>query len=437
MEILIFQGCNLLRRIIVQRCLVMAGVWSRYANAKLLVLYFAGFVGPLSGNTILALIPTLKTTFNVDVGTVLLSITALMIPFAFFQLFSGTLSDVYGRRIILAGGFLTYGIGLVIIGFSPNFNMGVFLAARFICGIGIAFVGPVLPACIGDLTRIEYRGKVMGIYSSMATFGIAVGPLLAGFLADVWWYIYFMLAGMAFLSMILIWRVLGVINTPKRITVPVLSQVFLDLKEVCSYRGVVVLAFTSFLSYMGFIGVQSFLSDTLSLPPFYLDSVSIGMILSIGGAVVVFFAPLSGYLVDRLGRGKVAYLGIAMSVGAIVLLFFSKEFWGFMLSMALYGIGGNLFWLPLNTISVELVPRMRGATASVYNSSAMFGYALSPYLLTPVYSDYGTSLISGFQIIIIIAVLIILLMIPFIRFLGKQELPEMRMEKPKTALTIK
>ncbi|MEM3586677.1 MAG: MFS transporter, partial [Candidatus Jordarchaeaceae archaeon] len=169
-------------------------MWSRYANSKLLVLYFASFVGPVSGNTVLTLIPTLKSTFHTDVGTVLLAITALMVPFAFFQLFSGTLSDVYGRRKVLAAGFLIYGAGLALIGFSPNFNIWVFLGARFICGVGYAFVGPVLPACIGDLTKIEYRGKVMGIYSSMVTFGTAVGPLLAGFLADVWWYIYFMLA---------------------------------------------------------------------------------------------------------------------------------------------------------------------------------------------------------------------------------------------------
>ncbi|MGQ9721436.1 MAG: MFS transporter [Candidatus Jordarchaeum sp.] len=415
----------------------MADSWARYANAKLLVLYFASFVGPLSGNTVLALIPTLKKTFNADVGTVLLSITALMIPFAVFQLFSGTMSDVYGRRPILVMGFLIYGIGLTIIGFSPNFNIWVFLAARFICGIGYAFVGPVLPACIGDLTRIEYRGKVMGIYSSMVTFGIAAGPLLAGFFADVWWYIYFMLAGLAFLSMILICFVFGIINIQKKITIPVLSQVFSDLKEVCSIKSVLVLALAGFLGYMGFMSVSAFLSDTLSLPPFYLDPVAIGMVLSVGGAVVIFFAPLSGYLVDRWGRKKVAYLGIAVSVGSLILLFLSEGFWGFMLSMALYGIGGNLFWLPLNTMSVELVPRMRGATASVYNSLAMFGYALAPYLLTPVYEDYGTSVISGFQIIIIIAILIALLMIPFIRYLGKQELPEMRIEKPKTPLTIK
>ncbi len=409
----------------------MASGWSRYANAKLLVLYFAGFAGPLSANTVLALVPTLKTTFNVDVGTVLLSITALMIPFAFFQLFSGTMSDVYGRRPILVLGFLIYGIGLTIIGFSPNFSIWVFLAARFICGIGYAFIGPVLPAVVGDLTKIEYRGKVMGIYSSIVTFGIAAGPLLAGFFANVWWYIYFMIAGMAFLSMILIWFIFGSVNEPKEIDIHLLSQVAKDLKRVCSVKSVMVLSAAGFLGFISFMGVQSFLSDALSLPPFYLQSDAIGIILSLGGAVGIFVAPAAGYITDRFGREKVTYLGLAVILVSLILLFVSQEFFGFTFSMAVNGIGRNLFWLPLTALSVELVPEQRGATSSIFNSIRFFGYALAPYVLTPVYEDYGTSMISGFQIIIIIGIIILLLIIPLIRYVGKQKLPEMNLEKPE------
>ncbi len=412
----------------------MASGWSRYANAKLLVLYFAGFAGPLSANTVLALVPTLKDTFNADVGTVLLSITALMIPFAVFQLFSGTMSDVYGRRPILVLGFLIYGLGLMIIGFSPNFSIWVFIGARFICGIGYAFIGPVLPAVVGDLTKIEYRGKVMGIYSSVVTFGIAAGPLLAGFFADVWWYIYFMIAGMAFLSMILVWFVFGDINVPREIDTHILSQVFIDLKSVCSVKSVIALSAAGFFGFISIMGVQSFLSDALSLPPFYLQPDAIGIILSIGGAVGIFVAPAAGYITDRFGREKVTYLGLAVSLISLILLFVSQEFLGFTFSMAIYGIGRNLFWLPLTALSVELIPEQRGATSSIFNSIRFIGYALAPYILTPVYEDYGTSMISGFQIIIIIGILILLVIIPLIRYVGKHELPEMRLEKPKKVL---
>ncbi len=220
---------------------------------------------------------------------------------------------------------------------------------------------------------------------------------------------------------------------PKNVSTPV-AKVFSDLREVFSHRNVLVLSLAGFFGYLGLAGVSSFLSDTLSLPPFYLDAVSIGIILSFWGVVVIFFAPLSGHLIDRWGRGNVAYLGVFVSLCALVLLFFSQDFWWFILSMSLFGIGGNLFWLPLGMLSVELVPQMRGATASVYNSLGMFGYTLAPYLLTPVYNDYGTSMVSGFQIIILIAMFTLLLMVFFMGYLGRQELPEIQIKKPKPTL---
>lgn len=338
----------------------MTSVRSRYANSKLLVLYIVGFVGPLSANTVLALVPTLMSTFNADVGTVLLAITALMAPFAFFQLFTGTMSDVYGRRPVLAWGFLIYGIGLMIIGFSPHFNIWVFLGARFLCGIGFAFIGPVLPAAIGDLTKIEYRGKVIGVYSSVLAGGTALGPLLAGFLANEWWDIYFMLSGMAFLSLVLIWFVLGNVNEPKEIDIHLIKHVFAELKEVGSSKGVLALSAAGFLGFLGFVGVQSFLSETLSQPPLYLNSESIGIILSIAGAVVIFLAPLFGYITDRWGRRKIAYVGLAVSVFSLFLLFLSQGFLTFLISNAIYGVASNMFWLPLTAFSVELTPKLRG-----------------------------------------------------------------------------
>ncbi|MFB0560325.1 MAG: MFS transporter, partial [Candidatus Lokiarchaeia archaeon] len=170
-------------------------------------------------------------------------------------------------------------------------------------------------------------------------------------------------------------------------------------------------------------------------PPFYLQPDAIGIILSIGGAVGIFIAPAAGYITDRFGREKVTYLGLAVSLISLIFLFVSQEFSGFTFSMAISGIGRNLFWLPLTALSVELIPEQRGATSSIFNSIRFFGYALAPYILTPVYEDYGTSMISGFQIIIIISILILLVIIPLIRYVGKQELPEMHLKKPEEVLS--
>jgi MFS family permease len=68
---------------------------------KRFLLYPSVFLGPFGGNTVLALIPSLERFFTDKPGFIPVSIMFYMIPFAFFQLFSGALSDIYGRKRII------------------------------------------------------------------------------------------------------------------------------------------------------------------------------------------------------------------------------------------------------------------------------------------------------------------------------------------------
>ncbi|MHA2179159.1 MAG: hypothetical protein ACXAAK_12500, partial [Candidatus Thorarchaeota archaeon] len=61
------------------------------------VSYLLFGVGPLVGNAVLTLLGPVATEFLVDPTAVLIAIPAFMFPFAFIQLFSGALSDSYGR----------------------------------------------------------------------------------------------------------------------------------------------------------------------------------------------------------------------------------------------------------------------------------------------------------------------------------------------------
>ncbi|MFW9913638.1 MAG: hypothetical protein ACFFEU_14265, partial [Candidatus Thorarchaeota archaeon] len=62
-----------------------------------IILYILFAVGPLVGNAVLVLLGAISTDFMVNPTVVLNSIPAFMFPFALFQLFSGSISDTYGR----------------------------------------------------------------------------------------------------------------------------------------------------------------------------------------------------------------------------------------------------------------------------------------------------------------------------------------------------
>ncbi len=116
-------------------------------DTKRLAVLSAGYIGPLSGNAVLAMMPVLKTEFGASAEEILLSITFFMLPFALFNLFSGTVSDVYGRRKMLTIGFSVYALGCMLCALSPDLMS--FYLARSVQGVGYAFVNPVLWRCWG------------------------------------------------------------------------------------------------------------------------------------------------------------------------------------------------------------------------------------------------------------------------------------------------
>ncbi len=99
------------------------------------------------------------------------------------QLWTGALSDRWGRKLMITGGMLLQGAALAAMvawrGFTPWLATGVAL------GIGTALVYPTLLAAIGDVAHPSWRGSAIGVYRLWRDMGYAVGALLAGVLADL------------------------------------------------------------------------------------------------------------------------------------------------------------------------------------------------------------------------------------------------------------
>jgi MFS family permease len=99
------------------------------------------------------------------------------------QLGTGALSDLWGRKRLIAGGMLLQAVALAAIavwrGFAP------WLAAGVALGVGTAMVYPTLLAAVGDVAHPSWRGSALGIYRLWRDLGYAAGALVAGALADL------------------------------------------------------------------------------------------------------------------------------------------------------------------------------------------------------------------------------------------------------------
>ncbi|WP_114906017.1 MFS transporter [Ornithinimicrobium murale] len=100
------------------------------------------------------------------------------------QLFTGALSDRWGRKHLITTGMLTQAGALVVIALGDTFTVWAF--GTVLLGAGTAMVYPTLLAAIGDVAHPEWRGRAVGVYRVWRDLGYAVGAVMGGVVADLW-----------------------------------------------------------------------------------------------------------------------------------------------------------------------------------------------------------------------------------------------------------
>jgi MFS family permease len=143
----------------------------------------AGLVNNLNDGLAWGLFPLFFAAAGLDVARI--GILAFIYPavWGVLQLWTGALSDRWGRKRLIAGGMLLQGGALgaiaVVRGFWP------WVGAAALLGAGTAMVYPTLLAAVGDVAHPGWRGSAVGVYRLWRDSGYAVGALLAGSLADL------------------------------------------------------------------------------------------------------------------------------------------------------------------------------------------------------------------------------------------------------------
>jgi MFS family permease len=143
----------------------------------------AGMVNNLNDGLAWGLFPLFFAAAGLDVAQIgILSFTCPAV-WGLLQLWTGALSDRWGRKRLIAGGMLVQSGALAAIALLRGFWPWVGAAA--LLGVGTAMVYPTLLAAVGDVAHPRWRASAVGVYRLWRDSGYAVGALLAGALADL------------------------------------------------------------------------------------------------------------------------------------------------------------------------------------------------------------------------------------------------------------
>lgn len=358
------------------------------------ILALALAIVPMTNDTILAGIPSLRRDFGISPGMANLTLSVGIAAFAITQLVLGPMSDRFGRRPILLASLLVYCGATILAAMAPTFDL--LLAGRALQGIGAAG-GPVIArAVVRDIYGAERSGKALSYI--MSAFGVLaiIAPGVGGPLVE--WFgwrstFLFCLIYAGSISLCTLWLLNETLPAEARQPAHP-TRILMNMGLILQNKVFLV----NMISNCAFYACMwVWLAGGLFL---LIELVEV----SVTWASVCFGMSTSGFMFGAALAGRMASRFSATHLvigGAIICLFATVLLWVFAAN-GIYGIAvlvvpgflwlfGFGFYSP-NTMAraVAPFPTMAGAASSLIGSIQMFSGAIAATATGALYD--GTTL---------------------------------------------
>ncbi|MBQ0828101.1 MFS transporter [Streptomyces tagetis] len=132
-------------------------------------------------------LPTLTEELRADPSQKLWIINAYPLVMAGLLLGAGTLGDRIGHKKMFLTGLVLFGLASTVAAFAPS--PSVLIGARAFLAVGAAAMMPATLSLIRTTFEDEHeRNIAIGVWGTMSVVGIAIGPVLGGFLLEHFWW---------------------------------------------------------------------------------------------------------------------------------------------------------------------------------------------------------------------------------------------------------
>jgi DHA1 family bicyclomycin/chloramphenicol resistance-like MFS transporter len=344
-------------------------------------------LGPFSTDLYLPALPALVADLATDVAHGQLTLTAYLIGFAVGQLFSGPLSDRFGRKPVILFGLFLY--AAASLGCAWATSIETLLAARIVQAVG-ACVGPVLGRTIvRDLYGPIEAPRMLAHVGSVMAFAPMVAPTVGGLLTTTWdWRTnFFFLFGYAALALAGVLWALPETNR-HRATAPLsFFGSFRVLLADRRFRWLLLANGCGYAALFAFISGSSFVFITM----FGFSPLAMGLAFAV--MVTGYFAGsvVSARLARTLGAERLLTVGgwCALCGGVLIVLWvgLAPSPAAVLVPMWLCGAAAGFLMPNATGLALAPYPKIAGAAASLLGFSQMGIAAVSGTLVGHLLTD--------------------------------------------------
>jgi MFS transporter, ACDE family, multidrug resistance protein len=326
---------------------------------SLSLVYAASLALMMGVNFIQPALPAMTEPFGISDSTLSLIMTVFTAPAIVLSPIFGVIADMYGRRLLLAGGLILFGISGTAMAFATSFTW--LLIFRTIQGIGFSAVIPLTIVLIGDLLEGDEEIAGQGLKVFLDRVGYMVLPPLGGLLAAIAWHwpftLYIVTVPLGIMTFFWMPETKGKLSSG---TTTYLGEML----KLARHPRLLVAFSAGFLRFFLDYGFLTYF-------PLFLVRTH-GISTATAGLLYVFFsvgAMITSSQAGRLaaGRDKAQMLFIAFLISGIALVAvpFMPGVWSVGISLFFYGIAnGVISPMQKSLLTQNAPPQMRGGIVS-------------------------------------------------------------------------
>jgi EmrB/QacA subfamily drug resistance transporter len=396
--------------------------------------------------------PTVAAALNTDLLGISWALLAYQLSNIGLSMIFGRLGDRWGRDRIFGAGFAVFSTGSLLCGLSQSIFQ--LIAFRLVQGIGASMLQSSSRALAAEAVPESLAGRAQGFMTTAHHTGFLLGPAIGGIMIDYlsWRWAFFFLVPIGVVGVALTFgntkrprinadrRPVDYLGAALVFATIVTFILLLDRRalQVLGDQTRIVLGFAFLCFVAGFFvhekrtpepfvdlslfKTRMFTMSAVSLLivatcyalcsfllPFYMQEILglspsfIGILFMAPALLTLCFAPVSGYLSDRVGPRPPASLGVGFLCVSFLLGGFLRADSHWILPTLIVALGGitNGLFNPANSVSmISMMPKEHrgfatGVNHVVFGMGNVLGIALGGVLMTYSFESHTGSLGAG------------------------------------------